>query len=263
MNNRDNDTADDNALYADPEVYDILHEPGTAAELRGLERAALLCLNGKNQRWIEPACGSGRLVRLVAGRGRFCAGFDLSRAMIRYAKRAAEAEGVADLAEFFVGDMRNLGRRKDLAAYDVAVNPINSIRHLATDAAMHDHLRAVRRALRPGGVYVVGLSLCAYGMEEETEDVWRGRRGRTSVTQVIQYLPPRAGSRVERAVSHLTVRTPGGERHLDSAYDLRGYNLAQWERLIGRSAMRLGAVADSMGRPVEPTEPGYFLFVLC
>jgi hypothetical protein len=119
--------------------------------------------------------------------------------------------------------------------------------------------------LAPGGIYIVGLSLCAYGLEAETEDVWRGRRGRTSVVQVIQYAPP-AGSagraRAERVVSHLTIRSPGGERHIDSAYTLRGYNLAQWRALVEKSPFHIRSVADSDGKPAEPAEPGYYLFVL-
>ena len=48
----------------------------------------------------------------------------------------------------------------------------------------------LQQGIESGGIYIVGLSLCAYGLEAETEDVWRGRRGRTAVVQVIQYAPP-------------------------------------------------------------------------
>lgn len=255
-----------NDLYADPRVYDILHQPGTASEVRALERIARRELGTRRRlRWLEPACGSGRLVRAIAARGHHCTGFDLSADMIAYAGARAAREGLADRAECFAADMRNFDRGRGLAAFDVVFNPINSIRHLATDAAMLAHVRACARVLRDGGIYIVGLSLCAYGLESETEDVWRGRRGGTSVVQVVQYLPPagpRGRARGERAISHLTVTSSAGERHLNAAYTLRGYNLAQWEALIARSPLRIIGVADSDGRPCRPREPGYFMFVL-
>ena len=63
------------------------------------------------------------------------------------------------------------------------------------------------------------LSTCAYGLESESEDVWVAHRGVTRVRQVVQYLPPE-GDRVERVISHVTVRTPRGVREIDSVYGL-------------------------------------------
>ncbi len=255
-------------FYADPLVYDVLHAPGTRDDVAALLRIARRFVPGREPlRLLEPACGSGRFVIDLAARGHECTGFDLSSDMIRYANARARERGLGRLARFFVADMRTFVAGRRMRPFDVAFILINSIRHLPSDAAMVDHLRQVRSALRPGGVYLVGLSLCAYGLESETEDVWRGSRGGVSVSQVVQYLPPpgdRGRARNERVVSHMTVTRRGcPPMHLDSTYVLRGYDLAQWRAVTARAGMRIiGCVASDGRRECEPAEPGYFVFAL-
>ena len=73
------------AFYSDPAVYDILHSPGTAAEVDAhekVERALMLGRLKKSRLWFEPACGSGRYLKVAAGRGRKVAGFDLDDGMV-------------------------------------------------------------------------------------------------------------------------------------------------------------------------------------
>ena len=255
----------DQDFYADAAVYDILHAPGTAAELDGVEELACRTCPTPlpRQVWLEPACGSGRLTRLASLRGRTAIGFDLAPGMVAYAAERARKAGLR--ARFFEADMtafaEPLGRR-----VDVAFNIINTIRHLDSDEAMLAHLSQMAQALRPKGVYIVGISLSAYGMEVPSEDVWTGKRGRCRVTQVITFLPPSTPSekrsRRERAISHLAVERPRGVEHIDSTYILRTYNLAQWHDVIARAGWHIAATGDDAGFPYEPTEPGYALFAL-
>lgn len=258
-------------LYDDPTVYDVLHAPGTGEEVDGLEAierglvpAALL---GEGRLWLEPACGSGRYLREACRRGIDTAGFDLSPGMIDYARAHTPAPGPGvGHPEWFVADMTDfthaLGKRRATFAF----NLINTIRHLPSDEAMLDHFGQVARALRPGGVYAVGLSLTAYGREPPSEDVWIGARGRLHVTQVVQFLPPNSDgnprSRSEQVLSHLTIRRPSGEDHRDSAYRLRTYSLVQWESLVSRSPLRIARSIDEWGEPVPAADGGYHIFAL-
>ena len=60
-------------FYSDPAVYDILHAPGTAAEVDAHEKIERALMPGrlkKRRLWFEPACGSGRYLKVAAGRGR-------------------------------------------------------------------------------------------------------------------------------------------------------------------------------------------------
>jgi SAM-dependent methyltransferase len=236
------------SLYGDPSTYDVLMGPGTATELDALARVEKRFAPrvGAGAAWFEPACGTGRLLRGAARRGRRVAGYDGEPAMLAYARgrlapEAARRVVVADLAAAPAG-LRRLG----LA--DLAFCPWNTLRHLGDDDAMLAHFAQVRALLRAGGVYAVGLSLQDWALADDDEDVWRGARGRLVVTQVVTYLPLPA--RRERVISHLMVARPQGALHLDHVYDLRTYTQAQWLRLLARSPLQRVAVCDIAGRPV-------------
>ncbi len=246
-------------FYDDPLVYDVLHAAGTAAEVRGMAKIAAKFgpapRRGK-PRWLEPACGSGRFLRAAHKRGIAVAGFDLSKPMIDFArKRQPQADArVADMTEFMIDRWR--GR------FDLAFNTINTIRHLPDDRAMLDHFAQIAQALKPGGVYVVGLSLSHYGHEGPAEDVWTASRGSLRVTQIVQYEPPSRRGRSERVHSHFVIERPRGTVHRDSSYTLRSYNLAQWSALIKRSPLRLIASIDEQSRELPAADGCYRLFVL-
>ena len=252
-------------FYASPAVYDILHTPGTAREVDGLERLARRFVGPGARAFLEPACGSGRYLRVLALRGHRAIGFDRDGAMVEYASARLRR---FKRARVFVGDMRTFADAGGVRAgsVDLAFTPINSIRHLDSDRAMLEHLEQVARVLRAGGRYAVGVSITQYGVEEPSEDRWEGGRGGCRVTQVVQYLPapggPGRGGREETVISHMTVRTTGRTRHIDSSYVLRAYDLGQWDRLVSRSALRVEAVVDERGDDLALAPPGYAVFVL-
>jgi SAM-dependent methyltransferase len=274
-------------LYADPAIYDILHDEGSAADIRTFARVAGLVSPAVQARvrakqvlwWLEPASGSGRYLLACSKRGDVAVGVDLSREMIAYGLQRAREVSCAGRVGGIVGGMEAFSLRKVAWAdgvkraackpgvFDVAFNPINSIRHLASDGAMVAHLTCVGDALHAEGVYIVGLSVSAYGLESASEDVWVGKRKGVNVTQVVQFEPPDANSRGawkrrERVMSHLTITTRAGEEHRDSAYWLRTYNLSQWRSVVAQAGWRIAGVFDNTGKACEPSEPGYFLFAL-
>ncbi|HHN78208.1 MAG TPA: class I SAM-dependent methyltransferase [Phycisphaerales bacterium] len=263
------DPAVDNSLYRDAMIYDILHTPGTAEELDALERIAATFApadtDPSRRLWVEPACGSGRLVRLAARRGIPSTGFDLNEGMIAYARgRAAKR---TDPQRYRVADMRTFvdddACRPGSATF--VFNTINTFRHLMTDDDAAAHLEQVRAALRTGGAYAVGLNTTMYGCEQTVEDVWSARRGSVGVTQTVQYIPPtgkHGGARIERVISHLVIDRPSGESHVDSTYALRTYSLKQWLGLIEKSPLRLIGTTDDAGHPTPPAETGYRIYVL-
>jgi len=180
------------------------------------------------------------------------AGYDRSEAMLDYARRRLPARAQLYAAGF--ADGPEAARRAGLrpGTVDFAFNPVNSLRHLESDAEILAHLGTMAALLRPGALYVVGISLTDYAWLEPEEDVWTGARGRCRVTQVVNYLPPEPGTRRarrERVISHLTVSRPRGEEHFDDAYDLRTYDAAQWRRLVRRSDLDHAGSFDARGRP--------------
>lgn len=251
------------SLYDDPLVYDVLHAPGTASDVAGLFRIERLYADRNTPKvWLEPASGTGRYLLAAARRGRHTIGIDLSRRMCAFARRRAHDAGLADRCRFVAADMRKFQRHVRAKSVGLAFNLINSIRHLPSDAAMLDHLNQVARALAPGGIYVVGLSATAYGLESPSEDVWTGRRGSLSVTQVVQFEPPSPGSRWEQVYSVLSISTGTSLRTAQSAYRLRTYSLDQWHALLARSPLHATHTVDERGNPLKPSQSGYALHIL-
>src|SRR5262249_40491749 len=147
---------------------------------------------------------------------------------------------------------------------DFVFNLFNSIRHLASDAAMRAHFTEIARVLRPNGVYAVGLSFTAYGAEPPDEDVWEGRRGALHVHQVVQYLPPGAfgnATRRELVVSHLTVERGRRVEHIDDVYRLRCYDAAEGRGVVEHSALRPLATLTMGGEPARQ-RPAYAIELL-
>lgn len=262
-------------LYVDPHVYDVLHDEDTLADARVFVRLAKrhvprLAKLGEPIRFLEPACGSGRFLHALGKLGHVGVGVDLSAPMLAYAKSRARTLGVARFVKTIHAPMQRFTSR---VRCDAAFNPINSIRHLGSDAAMIAHLRCVRHTLRDDGVYIVGLSLAAYGLESPTEDVWVGRRDGIKVTQVVQFEPPEPSAtppanRRERVISHVTIEDSPAHKpareavHRDSRYWLRTFNRAEWTAIIARAGWRVAGTFANTGEPREAREPGYFLFVL-
>jgi SAM-dependent methyltransferase len=254
-------------------VYDVLSSAGTADEVDALERIARewVRVRGGPRTWLEPACGTGRYLRVLARRGYAVIGFDHSAAMVQFAARRVRAfwRGArARAPHLFVADMVDfdLGRRQA----DFAFNLFNTIRHLPSDTALRAHFASMAVALRPGGVYAVGLSTSRYGREPMDEDVWEGQRGGLRVRQIVQYLPPGvlareppARRRLERVVSHLQIERAGRRtERRDTAYDLRCYDETQWRRVVQSSALTEIGTVDSDGGRVDPESTSYAIRLL-
>jgi SAM-dependent methyltransferase len=251
-------------FYASPQVYDVLYTPGTAGEVDLLERIAREhgpVASGRAT-WLEPACGSGRYVRVLAGRGHRVIAFDHHPGMLKYARARCRARGVERRVRLFRADMDDFASRVRPRSIDLALNPVNSFRHLLTEDAAARHLRQVARSLRPGGLYLVGISFARYGREEPSEDVWQGQRGRCHVRQIVQYLPATRRRRLETVLSHIVIRRPRSTERIDSRYELRSYDEGQWKRLIRESPLKRVGAVDDQGQEVQRRELNYQIEIL-
>ena len=244
-------------LYADPVLYDILYTPGTAAEVDALERIERRHTEHslkKNRMWFEPACGTGRYLRVAQGRGRRVAGFDLDERQLAYARGRLKCPA----RHLFKADMVDFQEAFGQAGlpsgrFTFAFNPVNTLRHLPSDAAFVHHFEQMAQVMAPGALYVVGLSLTDYDWLYPEEDVWQTARGSCRVTQLVNYLPPEPGTkrgRRETVISHLTVNRPRGEEHFDDSYDLHCCDRAQWRRVLKRAPVEWIASCDGSGQPL-------------
>jgi SAM-dependent methyltransferase len=102
-------------------------------------------------RVLDVGCGVGRWSRLLAARGAYVLGVDLSPTMIAQAQRRAAAEGVAGRCRFQVQDLSNLdvGERFDL------VLGVTVLQHILDPGALRAALAAMTAHLAAGARMVL------------------------------------------------------------------------------------------------------------
>jgi len=243
-------------------IYDILHEPGTLSEVRTLERVWRRVSGDSPRNALEPACGTARYLSRLASSGWAVCGFDSDSAMVKFSRAKLRKRD----ARVWQGRFDRFGNKVGEGSIGLAFCLINSIRHVASDAEMIRHLKLIRRALAPSGVYAVGISLSAYGLEAPTEDVWTGTRRGISIKQVVSYTPAEGGSRPrergERVDSVLEIRRGGLTEIRSSSYSLFSYSREQWETVINRSGLRVIGMVNEFASKFDPGRIGYAIWLL-
>jgi SAM-dependent methyltransferase len=150
-----------------PQYYDIAFQAHTRREADFIEAACRKYCPFAPRRFLEPGCGSGRLITELAARGYQVTGFDLSQPALTYLRRRVARRLLH--AETFEAQMSNfrLGRPVD-AAYCT----VNTFRHLLTEQSACGHLKCVAGSLRRGGIYLLGLHLLPLGADPEDNARW-------------------------------------------------------------------------------------------
>lgn len=237
------------AFYADPALYELIHAEGTDDEVWLLDRIA--GMHGEGSRTaLEPACGSGRYLAGLLRRGWTVEGYDLSPAMVRFARERFKKHGAKVVVK--VGDMTTYRSKRE---FGLVFNLLSTFRHLMNDRDALAHLRRCADALAPGGVMVLGLDLAWYGHDEPDEEVWSAR----GYNHVMMTLPPEAAKRRERIINFVT--TPDGTVR-ESAYDLRSYNVPELRALLGKSPFRVKAAYGYDGKPATLGGPRRALWLV-
>lgn len=263
---RANESAEgSDGLYKDPIVYDILHEPGTDAEIRMLERVWWRVSASSPRTALEPACGTGRYLERMVRAGWKVQGFDIDPAMVKFSRSRMRARSTSGW-RVWEDAFDTFGSKIKAGAVGLAFCPINSIRHVSSDSEMVRHLKAIRRVLAPSGIYAVGISLSAYGLEAPTEDVWTGARRGVRVKQVVSYTPAAGGSnrsdRAERVDSVLEIRRQRRVEIRSSSYTLLSYSREQWEAVIAKSGLRTIGMVNEFASKFDPGRIGYAIWLL-
>jgi len=222
-------------LYDSPEVYDVAFGWDLTLELEFVEACFLKHVIDPVRRIVEPACGTGRILAALAGRGYEVLGYDRSPEMVAFAN--------AKLKKWAGRVMRGeMATFHPPGTFDAAINLVNSIGYLLDDEAMASHLACVAEAVRPGGVYLVQLSYAGEPPEQACFGPWPNSRAglRTELTWRVVREDP-----VEKR-SHQLCRiivTSGQERRvIEESHLLRCWTQEDFDRLIEGSAFELTAV---------------------
>ena len=248
--------------YDYPQYYDIAFQANTRREADFIEAACRKYCPFDARRFLEPACGTGRLITALAARGYQVAGFDLSRRALSYLRRQLTRHRLH--AETFKAEMSHfrLGRSAD-AAYCI----VNTFRHLLTEQAARSHLECIAGSLRPGGIYVLGLHLLPLDVDEEDAKPWTEQRGETKVTVTQRVLRTDLRRRIEDVQVCLMARRGSKEFRLRHAFQLRTYTRRQFRRLLASvPSLELCDVYDFRYDIERPSalndEMAYTVFVL-
>jgi SAM-dependent methyltransferase len=220
-----------------PEWFEIGFQDVTNQEADFFEEAFKRWCKFPVRRLLEPACGSGRLVVEMARRGFDVTGFDLSEPSLEYLRGELKRRKLK--AKVQKADMTRFRLPK---RFDGAFCTYNSFRVLTTEAAARSFLQSMAGAVRPGGIFFLGLHLAPPGIEPLGIERWVGERGRTHVTTTLRIVGSDAKRRVERLRINLLVRqfsrngnghakTPAVQRLRDE-FDYRLYTAAQIRRLF-------------------------------
>jgi SAM-dependent methyltransferase len=169
--------------YSAPRYYEIAFDMNRKQEVDFLEHCFRTYARGPVRTVLDIACGTGpHLIRLAERGYRLC-GLDLSPENIAFLAERAGRKGLA--VDLRVGDMTRFGLPRPV---DAAVCMQDSQGHLLTNAAILGHLRSVRRALRPGGLYVFDRYMCSSWVEPARRWSWTRRRGRATIRATFEAL---------------------------------------------------------------------------
>ncbi len=226
-------------VYDYPRYYDLVYGSDWKSEFDFLQ-GAFERYTRRVRKVFEPACGTGRLLFRLGKAGYQVSGLDLNARAVDYCNRRLERHGLP--ASVWVGDMVDFRLRSRV---DVAFNMINSFRHLADGRRARGHLESVAAALRPGGLYVLGLHLTPTRGTPSNEEYWSARRGHLAVNTRMWMVQRDRRRRHEHYRVLYDVYTP--TRHLRLADEVlfRTYTWSQFRQLLRQvPALEVAAVHD-------------------
>lgn len=226
--------------YDTPLYYDIIYDADTRKEADLLEHVfAKHATAGKTRRVLEPACGSGRLAIEMAKRGWSVSGFDGSAKMLGFAReRLAKLKLKARLWE----DWMQSFEVPEVARYDLAHCLINTFRYLLSEQDARSFFQRVTAALRPGGLFVVGLHLTDYDRTTCEHERWVMDRKGVHVVCNTRTWPADRRTRIEKLRTRLAITHKGRTHRQETVWEYRTYDAAQLKRLLKTAAPELEVV---------------------
>lgn len=188
--------------YDRAELYDIAFSWDIEPELVFLGDIWQRYAAGPLSRIYEPFCGTGRLIVPLAEQGVECVGVDLSQAMLACLnRRVADRDLPLTVTQSDVCDFRCR------PPVDLVVTLIDSFRHLVTEAAAADALRAFHASLRPQGLLIVGLQIGEAPIALDEHNAWEMERDGIVVETAVFSLRqpgPESGTELMRSVLFAT-----------------------------------------------------------
>lgn len=168
-------------------AYDLFYaEKDYEAECDVIERAFTEFSAVPIHRVLDLGCGTGGHAIPLAGRGYEIVGVDRSPGMLTVAQVKAETADVTGRISFVLDDVT---AAHPMASYDAALMMFNVLGYQAFPAEVSAALAAVRRALRPGGLFLF--------------DVWQA--------PAVEFEPPAQRSQIAEQDGARLIRLSSGQ----------------------------------------------------
>jgi len=223
--------------YETPLYYDIIYDADTRKEGRFLEAIAKkFSISKSTSKILEPACGSGRLVRELARRKWEVQGFDLNPKMLEFCR--ARCNRLQFKPTLWIGDMKKFSPSKN-ERVDLIHCLINTFRYLLSEGEARTFFESVQRALRPGGVFVLGLHLTDYSRRNCEHERWVMQRKKARVVCNTRTWPPNRRQRTENLRTRLKVTEGGKVWNQETLWTYRTYSLPELMKTIAQAAPQL------------------------
>lgn len=246
--------------YDLPKYYDLSVADETAGELAFLQGATAKFLDSSTSkqplRVLEPACGTGRLTEALAKHGFQVTAFDLNPTMVEFTQqriakqRNAGSRRGKNLTQVFQADMSRFTIPQPM---DIGVCLLDSFRHLLTEDDARAHLQCMARAVRPGGIYLLGLHLLPPDADLQCTERWTNQAAKTHVTTTLRVMSSSRKTRLEQIRISLLVRTGNRVARYRDEFPLRMYTAAQLKSLVASvPEWSLAAVYDYWYELDEP-----------
>lgn len=241
--------------YDTPLYYDIIFAEDTAREadfLEAMMRRHARLAGARRPPWrvLEPAAGSGRLVAALSARGHDVSGFDINTNMLAHARERLNRDG---LHAILWKDSMEAFKIPSRFGFDLAHCLVSTFKYLLTEDHAVAHLNKVARALRVGGLYVLGLHLTDYHQRKPDHERWVGRRGGIKVTCNTHTWPAHRRRRREAMRTRLQVTRHGQTQFQETRWEFRTYNAEELKGLLNKvPAFKCVACHDFTYAPEDP-----------
>lgn len=214
-------------LYDYPAYYDLVYGSDWKAELDFLENCFKTFADVTVQHVFEPACGTGRLLYRLAGRGLQVSGLDLNQQAVNYCNQRLQKRGFSD--RVVRGKMEDFQLPKPA---DAAFNMINSFRHLLTHEQALAHLQCMAQAIKSGGLYLLGIHLTPTTVDPTKSESWSAQRGHLCIITELHCTERNVQQRTEQFTMTYEVYTPTRQRKMQDIIFFRTYTASQFLELM-------------------------------
>lgn len=234
---------------------------GMSAEMAWTERTeseirrALTMLRPQGgERILDLACGTGRHSLELVRQGFSVVGVEISPELVEIARKSAEEQGLE--ATFIEGDLRKLDFEDE---FDIVLNLNDgAIGYFETDEENHRTFEVISRSLRQGGWNLIQVPNFLYARARLPQRSWIPSSG---MVELVEH----RWNKKERYMEGAMIPLRFGEtlENLDKRIEFRQrlYDVGELREIYASVGMSLDRVFHGNGRPKEPTDSQFEIFV--